>query len=388
MKREGQIFLSYAKEDLAHVKKLYNGLKKRGLKVWFDEENLEPGEWKPQITKAIAQSANFIICLSEATLKKTGSEKPGFQDYELNVAYNIAQGQSPHDFAIIPLRLEACDRGDHRLTGHQQFDLFGDWDNVLDKLAVQLGGFSLSKRGATDERSSVDQLVDKLLGKAVTFHYAGDYERAYSVWLAIEELGGKTIRTLYNKGAELFNLHRYKESLDCFNEVLRIELNHQGASFGRRQAVSYLFREKERLYQRRDHDIVQSFRFSNTGKWDDKELNDLEEMGTHKVVRAESIGTFFNSLSPTHMMTDFFHNITTYWNEKDAVSNKEPYIRANDIVFPGTILGRIATYGFFINIVSECTGRVVKIFEENEAAVGIYQPLFLIEQVLDIQLAS
>ena len=110
-----QVFLSYAREDLETVKKVFHGLKKRGLNVWFDKEHLGPGSWKSQIEKAISKSRYFVICISEAALRKTGDE-PGFQDEELNRAYNIAEKQSSQDFTIVPVRLEECSRGDTRLS--------------------------------------------------------------------------------------------------------------------------------------------------------------------------------------------------------------------------------------------------------------------------------
>ncbi|MCP4411054.1 MAG: TIR domain-containing protein, partial [Gammaproteobacteria bacterium] len=38
-----RVFLSYAKENIDKVKDVYYGLKKRGLNVWFDEEDLKIG---------------------------------------------------------------------------------------------------------------------------------------------------------------------------------------------------------------------------------------------------------------------------------------------------------------------------------------------------------
>ena len=100
-----QVFLSYAHEDLVVVNKLYADLRKRGLRVWFDKNELKPGKWQLQIKKAISKSKFFIICLSKASLKKIG-DKPGFTDEELNHAYQIATSQYHDEFIIVPLRLE------------------------------------------------------------------------------------------------------------------------------------------------------------------------------------------------------------------------------------------------------------------------------------------
>ena len=77
--RENRVFLSYASEDLDVVREVYDGLVKRGLDVWFDKEHLGPGKWKAQIERAIRRSRYFVICLSNAAIRKTGDE-PGFQD--------------------------------------------------------------------------------------------------------------------------------------------------------------------------------------------------------------------------------------------------------------------------------------------------------------------
>lgn len=110
-------FLSYANEDLDRVRKVYNGLKKRGVDVWFDAEDLGKGRWKQQIMEAISHSKYFVFCLSNAALKKAGLENSGFVDLELQIAWEIAREQDEKSFTIIPVRLEDYDRSDMRLSG-------------------------------------------------------------------------------------------------------------------------------------------------------------------------------------------------------------------------------------------------------------------------------
>lgn len=67
-----RVFVSYAHENLDMVRRIYVGLKERNLDIWFDKEDLDPGLWKRKTEKAIQKSRYFIICVSEAALKKTG----------------------------------------------------------------------------------------------------------------------------------------------------------------------------------------------------------------------------------------------------------------------------------------------------------------------------
>jgi TIR domain len=130
-------FLSYAHDDIKKVRKVYEGLKKRGMDVWFDKEDLKPGKWMPQIKKAIARSKYFIVCLSDAAIKKLDDDK-GVQGDEFSFAYEFVMNQPENTFTIIPVRLEDCARGDNRFTIHQQYNLFPSLDKGLDKLASAL----------------------------------------------------------------------------------------------------------------------------------------------------------------------------------------------------------------------------------------------------------
>ena len=144
MKKRDLVFLSYAHEDVDHVREIYEGLKKRNVNTFFDKADLRPGKWHPQIMRAISRSRFFIICLSNSSIKKTG-DAPSFTDTELQRAYEIAMSQPSEVFTIVPVRLEDCGRGDTRMSGFQQFDVFNDFEKELDKLAVYLGGISLSE---------------------------------------------------------------------------------------------------------------------------------------------------------------------------------------------------------------------------------------------------
>src|ERR1039457_448626 len=107
-----QVFLSYAKEDIGIVRRLYDDLILRKVNVWWDKENLNPGGWKLQISRAITRSRYFVICLSSNAISKLNNQL-GFQDKELQEAWEIAKIQDENNFTIIPVRIDDCDRGDN-----------------------------------------------------------------------------------------------------------------------------------------------------------------------------------------------------------------------------------------------------------------------------------
>jgi hypothetical protein len=166
------VFLCYSQEDLSKVHKVYEGLIKRRLKVWFDKKDMKGGKWMPQIKQAIARSKYFIVLLSKSAIKKM-QEVKGVQKDEFSFAHDLAMNQPEDVFCILPVRLEDCERGDHRLTIYQHYDLFPDFEKGLDKLTVDLGGCSLSDATAKDERTEDEKRDARLMGKAFTASILG-----------------------------------------------------------------------------------------------------------------------------------------------------------------------------------------------------------------------
>lgn len=239
-----RVFLSYAEEDLDKVKSVFKGLEKRGLNVWFDKKHLKPGPWKPQIERAISKSKYFVICISEAALRKTGDE-PGFQDVELNRAYNIAEKQSSQDFYIVPVRLEDCDRGDTRLSSFQQYDLFNDFERELDDLSVDLGGHSLSDAKATDERTVVEKTISHFMNRASAASYAGEYDKSITILDSVLSLDPTNNKAWNDKGSFLGKLGRYVEAIENFEQAIKIAPDYHLAWNNMGTAFYWLNRNEE-----------------------------------------------------------------------------------------------------------------------------------------------
>ena len=117
-KRLLQVFLCYAHHDKEAVHKLYARLVEHGIHVWFDAENLQPGQnWQHEIRKAILQSHIVLVCLSQEFNKQHG-----YRHEELKIALEKARLIDDTIF-IIPVRLEKCDMPES--LGHlHRVDLF------------------------------------------------------------------------------------------------------------------------------------------------------------------------------------------------------------------------------------------------------------------------
>ncbi len=130
MKTRVQIFLSYAKEDKDVAKKLYNDLRREGLELWIDTENLLPGQdWKIMISQAIKNSQYFLALLSSCSVSKTG-----FVQKELKLALELLDEMSPYKIFIIPVRINECRLADNKLQHLHWVDLFPSYKKGLEQI--------------------------------------------------------------------------------------------------------------------------------------------------------------------------------------------------------------------------------------------------------------
>lgn len=127
---EGHAFVSYVREDAAHIDDLQQILEAAGIRVWRDTQDLWPGEdWKVKIRQAIKNDALvFLACFSSRGLAKPKSG----QNEELVLAIEEIRLRQPDQPWLIPIRLDECDIPDRDLGGGrtlsslQRVDLFGD----------------------------------------------------------------------------------------------------------------------------------------------------------------------------------------------------------------------------------------------------------------------
>ncbi len=125
-----RVFLAYADEDRADVKRLYAALQQSGFEPWMDREKLLPGQnWPRAIERAIDLSEFFIGCFSRRSVAKRGH----FQ-CELDYALSVAARVPAEEIFLIPVRLNECELPREIARRVQHVDLFPDWDRGLGQL--------------------------------------------------------------------------------------------------------------------------------------------------------------------------------------------------------------------------------------------------------------
>jgi hypothetical protein len=143
-KRNGRarVFLAYAMEDRAAVKRLYQALHAAGFEAWMDTENLLPGQnWPRAIEQAIATADYFLGCFSTRSITKRGH----FQS-ELSYALEIAS-RVPVDHAFfVPVRLDDCRIPSHIAKKVHYMNLFPDWHSGIELLVWALRAHEKNKK--------------------------------------------------------------------------------------------------------------------------------------------------------------------------------------------------------------------------------------------------
>jgi hypothetical protein len=140
-----RVFLAYADEDRALVKKLYAELQKAGFEPWMDQEKLVPGQnWPRAIERAIDLSDFFLGCFSKRSIAKRGH----FQ-CELRYALDLAARVPLEDIFLVPLRLDDCEVPRQIATKTQYVDLFPDWSSGVAKLTNMMRRQVVLRRGGS-----------------------------------------------------------------------------------------------------------------------------------------------------------------------------------------------------------------------------------------------
>ncbi|MEU1274149.1 toll/interleukin-1 receptor domain-containing protein [Streptomyces sp. NPDC005799] len=116
-----KVFLCHSSGDKPDVRLLRTMLQSEGFEPWLDEEEILPGQdWDLEIRRAIRASDLILVCLSKASVTKTG-----YVQKEIRIVLDEADHQPEGTIYLIPARLENCDVPE-RLRRWQWVDLFTD----------------------------------------------------------------------------------------------------------------------------------------------------------------------------------------------------------------------------------------------------------------------
>lgn len=138
-----RLFLSYAKEDTARVREIYDLLQAEGFSPWLDIVDLIPGQdWDSEIRKAIQGARLFLAFLSPHSVTKTG-----YFQREIKEALDVADSLPENKVYIVPVRLAEC-TVPTRVSKWQWIDIFSavDYPKLIRAVRFHIGETETRKK--------------------------------------------------------------------------------------------------------------------------------------------------------------------------------------------------------------------------------------------------
>jgi hypothetical protein len=145
------VFLCHSSSDKAAVRELHKRLISAGARPWLDTVDLLPGQvWEREIPAAVRRSDAVLVCLSPASIGKTG-----YLQREIKYALDAAEEQSDDSIFLIPGRLEPCEVPE-RLRRWQWVDLFAPdgYDRLV--TALQARALALGRAPVLFDRNAAE----------------------------------------------------------------------------------------------------------------------------------------------------------------------------------------------------------------------------------------
>lgn len=117
--------MSYARKDARVVHPLAERLKRRGVPIWIDQHDIQPGTlWDIAIEQALREATHVLVVLSRASVIS--------QNVLNEIDYAVENGKR-----IIPIRINEC-TVPFQLRRIQYFDFSQDYDAAIHQLLMVL----------------------------------------------------------------------------------------------------------------------------------------------------------------------------------------------------------------------------------------------------------
>jgi hypothetical protein len=130
-----KLFISYAFDDQPIARVIVERLRARGVGVWFDQFELQPGDSIAEMVRDAVRSSDYILVLLSP--RSVGSK---WVQYELSTAYTL--DLEARGIGVLPVIVEHCPIPP-LLAQRQWIDLSVDFDAAVDRLSEWIRGIPM-----------------------------------------------------------------------------------------------------------------------------------------------------------------------------------------------------------------------------------------------------
>jgi TIR domain len=215
MNKELDFFLSYSRSDTVAVRRLYRRLSKDGFQIWFDQEELLPGQdWALEIERAIKRVKAVMICLSSRWV-----DEEGFVHDELKQSLQRMRRLPEGRVFLIPVRLDSCNMP-NSLTALHWVDLsapsgYHDLTKTLSSILPKDDAVV-----ATDQPMRWDAVAEMLSSGTARMYTVDPWE------MALSEQGQQfkhLLRWRFEESVELYHDDMHEELIELWSPLFERE---------------------------------------------------------------------------------------------------------------------------------------------------------------------
>jgi HEAT repeat protein len=131
------VFISYVRQNRDVVDKLAKELTNRGVVVWLDRHNIDPGgRWRDAIKKAIQSGTFFIACFS----KEYNERDKTYMNEELTLAIDELRERPSDKTWFIPILINEARIPSRRISNAEDLSalqatmLYEDWESGINRI--------------------------------------------------------------------------------------------------------------------------------------------------------------------------------------------------------------------------------------------------------------
>jgi hypothetical protein len=194
-----KVFISYMHDNQKEVNLIAAELRREGLHVWLDRDDINPGEfWEKNLQNAIRDGAYFLACFS----KTFQSRQCTYMNDELRIACELSCGGVRDVGWLIPILLSPCEipaipvSDESTLRDIQWIDLSNDWNTGIWKLIQVVRPTSSYAKG-----------IDTWFRQLCALHIKSNIDRAWT-------MGAFRVRDIEDGWRNLLLPSRWNPTLD------------------------------------------------------------------------------------------------------------------------------------------------------------------------------